>query len=72
MNKEDLDKERFKLHQALCERNETIEELQQRIDKALKLCNRYIANEKINRYPDYYYLSMFEEIKKELTKGSEE
>ncbi len=40
MNKEDLEKERFKLHQALCERNETIDELQQRINKAIELLEK--------------------------------
>jgi hypothetical protein len=50
----------------------TIDEKNKIIDQALKLCNRYIANEKNNSDPDYYYLSMFEEIKKELSKGSEE
>jgi hypothetical protein len=44
MNKEDLEKERFKLHQALCERNETIEELQQRIDKVLGMLEFYVFN----------------------------
>ena len=57
---EEIIKERFKLHQALCERNETIEKLQQRIDKAIELLNTYITNEKSNIKSDYYLIYMFE------------
>lgn len=50
---------------------ETLENLQQRIDKAIELCNIVLKNEPLENNPNYDLIDQIASIKAELLKGED-